>query len=839
MKRGTLFLAAAPLVLAAPAFATTISGARNAPDTDETPAASQPNQDAGKPQEEVFSTGVAKGRDRLDSATSTSAIKDRDVEKLAPRSLADILRTIPGIRVEGSSGDGNSNYTIRGLPLASGGSKYMQIEEDGLPVLEFGDFFGVASDIFIRADANLAQVEAIRGGSASTFASNSPGGVINLISKTGEVEGGAIHLSTGLDYDEQRIDFDYGAKLSDTLRFHFGGFYRTGEGVRNVGFNAVKGGQLKFNLTKQFSNGFIRLNGKLLDDRSPQYVPIPIRISGTNDKPVLESVPGLDVRSDSLLSRNISGIITLDGNNLPARYSIKDGMHALVKSIGLEAQFDIAGWTVSERMRYSAISGGVVRGQLNANQPVNRATILANALGGAGARLSYASGPLRGQPIADPASLNGNGLLANNLLTKYDIHSLDNFSNDLRGSRVWNLGSGDLTVTGGVYKSVQTLNTDWLYTNTVQDVVGGGNASLIDITNAAGVVQTVDGFYAFNLGAVAGLYRRTFDVDYDVTAPYGSVNYHIGKVSIGGSIRYDAGKVRGQLIGAELGGGRIGMTSFDFNNDGRISPAETRTGILPLSSPAPVNYDYGYLSYSTGINFRVAEPLAVFARYSRGARANADKILFTSAVSTTTGELVNDKDGYDVVTQAEAGVKFRKSNLTLNLTGFLANTNDTNLQTGGVVLKRKYRAYGAELEGAFREGPFSLTANATYTHAEIREDLLNTALNGSTPRHQPDLIYNITPQVDTRFASFGANISGSTESYAQDVNQLKMPGFTLVDAFVQFRPTERLQLMLNANNLFDKVAFYEIQQNAIPASGYGWGRAANGRTISATASLSF
>ena len=46
---------------------------------------------------------------------------------------------------------------------------------------------------FVRADLTLSQVQAIRGGSASTFSSNSPGGVINLISKTGEEEGGGQH----------------------------------------------------------------------------------------------------------------------------------------------------------------------------------------------------------------------------------------------------------------------------------------------------------------------------------------------------------------------------------------------------------------------------------------------------------------------------------------------------------------------------------------------------------------------------------------------------------------------------------------------------------------------
>lgn len=826
MKRIHLLLAAAPLALAAPALAQEAS-----------PQSDAVEKEAPKEQaKEVFSTGVAKGRDRLDSATSTSVLKADEIQKLGARSLAEVLRNIPGLRVESSSGEGNSNYTIRGLPLASGGSKWLQIQEDGLPVMEFGDFFGVASDIFIRNDFNLGGVEAIRGGSASTFASNSPGGLINLISKTGDVEGGAVQLTTGLDYGEQRLDFDYGSKLNDTLRFHVGGFYRTGEGPRDIGFNGYRGGQIKFNVTKDLGSGFIRAYGKYLDDRSPQYTPVPVRIGGTLDKPTFQSFPNFDIGSDVMLSQNINSVITLDGNNQPSRFDTRDGMHAKVKSIGLETQFELAGWSISERARFSQTSGGVVRNLIGS---VNTASAVATSLGGAGATLRYATGPLAGQAITNPSALNGNGLLAQMYLIKYDIPSLDNFTNDLRASRVWKLGDADLTTTAGVYKSLQTLNTNWLYTSTVQDVVGGGNAALVDVFNGAGVAQTQDGFNAFSLTAASGLYRRTFNVDYDITAPYGSVNYHIGKIAVGGSVRYDMGDVRGQLIGSELGAGRLGITAVDFNGDGVLSVAERRTALLPLGSPAPVNYDYNYLSYSAGINYRIAEPLAVFARYSRGARANADKILFTPMVSTTSGALLNSDDGYDVVKQAEGGVKFRKDGLTLNLTGFLADVEDTNLQSGSATTTRKYHAYGLEFEGAIHRGPFSLTAGATYTDAEIRSDAVNAAVKGMTPRHQPSLIFTAMPQVETRWFTVGANLTGITESYALDVNQLKMPGFTLVDAFVQFRPTDRLQVMVNANNLFDTVGFYEISQNTVPANGIGWGRSANGRTISASVKLDF
>lgn len=49
----------------------------------------------------------------------------------------------------------------------------------------FGDISFGTADQFLRVDGQCGSLEVIRGGSASTLASNSPGGIINFISKTG------------------------------------------------------------------------------------------------------------------------------------------------------------------------------------------------------------------------------------------------------------------------------------------------------------------------------------------------------------------------------------------------------------------------------------------------------------------------------------------------------------------------------------------------------------------------------------------------------------------------------------------------------------------------------
>ena len=152
---------------------------------------------------------------------------------------------------------------------------------------------------------------------------------------------------------------------------------------------------------------------------------------------------------------------------------------------------------------------------------------------------------------------------------------------------------------------------------------------------------------------------------------------------------------------------------------------------------------------------------------------------------------------------------------------------------------RGYKAKGVELEAAVSKGPFSVTAGATYTDAKITSDDQSAALIGNKPRHQADFIYSVTPQVELKYGTVGVNVIGTTSSFAQDTNELKLPAYTLVNAFVQVRPTERVQVMLNVNNLFNKLALSDSEQGSIPASGVVLGRAYLGRTASATLRYTF
>ncbi|RZK02229.1 MAG: TonB-dependent receptor [Novosphingobium sp.] len=269
--------------------------------------------------------------------------------------------------------------------------------------------------------------------------------------------------------------------------------------------------------------------------------------------------------------------------------------------------------------------------------------------------------------------------------------------------------------------------------------------------------------------------------------------------------------------------------------------------IAPGSSQ-PVDYDYDYVSYSMGVNYRVSNSFSLFARHSLGGRAGADALLFSPAISATSGALLNEDASHDSVRQTEAGFKYRDNGVSLNLTGFYATTKGTYLPTIAdslgiktpTLVSRSYRTYGAELEGAVRRGPFSVTGSLTVTGGEIKA-AEQAALVGKEPRRQPTFLYTLTPQFDVDQFTIGANVLGQTSSYADDVNLLKMPGFTTVGVFARFRPVERIELGLNASNLFNTKAITEVNTGggAVPATGLGTVRTLYGRLISASAQFFF
>ncbi len=759
--------------------------------------------------ETIVVTGVAKGTSVMSSSVSVSSFNASQLEATTPRTTAEAFRAIPGIRSESTGGDGNANIAVRGLPVASGGAKFLQLQEDGLPILQFGDIAFGNADIFLRLDNTMERVESIRGGSASTAASNAPGGIINIISKTSGDDSGSIATTFGLDYDSLRTDFEYGGEINDSMYFHIGGFYRQGEGTREAGYTANKGGQIKANLTKEFDDGYVRLYYKHLNDKTAAYLPMPMKADGS-------SVAGFDSNSDTPHSAYFLSTVSLDADGNIRRGDIRDGMNPEVDSIGFEAVFDLGNnWSVENRFRFSSVSG-----KFNSPFPaeVGDATSIAESIAGDGAQLSYANGPQAGQQFA------GENIMR---IHTFDVemNNFDSYVNDLKLTKTID----NTNVTFGYYKASQNISMSWFWNSYLMELKGD-NAALLDVTAADGTSYSDNGLYAYGQPYWGNCCTRNYDTDYDISAPYLAVSSTFDKLIVDVSVRHDSGNANGYYAGAVT-------SSVDMNNDGVISQPELSVTAVDNANPSPVNYDWSYTSYSLGANYQFNNDLAMFGRLSHGGRANADRLLFGKVNADGS---VAKQDAVDEVDQLEIGVKYRYENLSLFATLFNAETEEQNFEaTSQRFFDRKYEATGIELESTYFIGDFDIRANVTWTDAEISKDAINPDVVGNTPRRQADFVYSLITRYNFDKGSAGLSFIGTTDAYAQDNNDLEFDGYTQVNAFASYMLSDSFSVSLNVNNLFDTVGITEAEEGSIPGNGIIRARTINGRTASMTLRYDF
>ena len=703
----------------------------------------------GLQMERVVVTGTAGGTSKLRSSVSVSTLDADAIAQAVPTSAADVLRSVPGVRSESSGGEGNANMTVRGVPISAGGARYVQIQEDGLPVLQSGDFNFITPDAYVRIDGSLSHLEVVRGGSASTLATNAPGGIINFIGKTGEEQGGSIGLTQGLDHDSSRIDLDYGGALSPRTRFFVSGSYRKGEGVRKTGVTSERGGQLRANLTHDFDQGYVRFSYKHLDDRSPTALPVPVRVEGGR----ISEIEGIDPRSVSFYSPYWVPDLALDKGNRMVAHDVNDGLSVRSDAFGLEAQLRFGdGWTLTERARTARNSGRFI-GVFAANN-------------GTVGNYVFATGPRAGQPYA------GRAFSAVVFNTSIDDAGLS--VSDTRLAKTFQLdGGARLSATAGLYASVQDLGLTWNFNEYLMQA-SGDKPALLETGNAT------PGLVGPAFGACCS---RAIDMRYKYLSPYVNLGYERGALNVDASLRHDR---------------------QDASGTGNIATGARR---YEPSTVQVADYALSHNSYSVGANYRLSKALAVFARVSEGVAFNADRILFGAPLDGSTPVSIN------TVRQVEGGAKWRSGGLSSFVTLFHAKTRETNYEvTTQTSTANSYEAKGVELEAAWRSGAFQANGGLTLTDAEISGTAPGgEAVIGNTPRRQARAVYQLAASYELGRALLGASVAGTGKSWADDQHTIVMPAYRTVSAFLNYPLTERVMLSLSVNNLFDDIGYTEVE----------------------------
>jgi outer membrane receptor protein involved in Fe transport len=708
----------------------------------------------------VVVTGTSTAKSKMRSSVAISTIESEGVTAVTAASATDVLRAVPGIRAEASGGESNANVAVRGIPVSAGGARYIQFQEDGLPVLQFGDIAFATPDTWMRADAAFERLEVVRGGSASTLATGAPGGIINFINKTGLEQGGSIQLTKGLDFDQTRVDYGYGGRLAPKTRFYIGGFYRVGDGGRKGADGTENGGQVRGNVTFELSGkDYVRFSFKHLDDHTPTFMPTPVRyVNGS-----IQEIPGLDPRRTAFYNAGWPLDNTLTNTNGRANSNIRDGLSAKSDAFGADVSLDAGGgFRLQNKFSWSKNSGrfiGIFPGDDVSVAPAG--TTIAT---GADAGKAYS----------------GNKFTAVVFNTKVDNAGL--LANDLKFSRDFDLGAGNrVSAVAGLYTSVQKLDLTWNF-NQYSLSADESGAKLL---NVPGVTNGAPGF--------GGCCSNFQDSKYTTNAPYLVLNLDSGAFSGDFSLRRDNNKASGNYYQSNAG------TAYN------------------LAKPNLIDYDFGRTSYSLGGNYELNKDLSVFARFSDGAAYNADRITFFNNPN-----LVNGKSStipVNKVKQTEIGVKLRGNGYSLFATLFDAKTDEVNVDvttTPIVAKENSYRSKGLELEGSARFGLVSLLGGLTYTDAKQAD--------GRAPKRQAKFVYQLTPTLNfSDELTAGVGIVGTSKSQDDGPTgplTITLPAYTVVNAFVSYSLTPKATLTLAANNLFNEIAYTESNDGRGAARAY-------------------
>ena len=778
--------------------------------------------------EDIIVTGQTTRNRPLITASADITLASREaIDRKAPRSTADLLELVPGIFVEGTAGQISNNYSVRGLQ--GGGQRFVQLEEDGLPIL----YSGGGADFFFDQDLTIDRLEAVKGGSSGVLTVNGAGATINFISKRpnfNEAEGAA--RVTAYNYGLKRGDFYYSQPISDNLAFNVGGYIQSSPGVRKNTFDYA-GWRLKGGIEYKFDDGgSIRLSGKGGKIEYAYYATQPYAF--VNGK--IRDVPGLDTQFGNVGGdafgniavpvstfahpsgfrefRYSDGVVTKTAQvRLDIDKPVADNFNLFLHSRYLKYSYDFNGLFPGSGTGNAGLTSAVNYLTPGANSPINDLLTLGTAAFPTRTRFgikNLRTGVVLGSnQTAELNALNGNGFLQRTTLN-HDF--IDGKDFGLNAGGTWEYTSGSLknSLTAGVMYYNVKRNQDQSATGSVVNDVKT-NSDVFDIValdaNNA-VIGTLSDNGLVSYGDWGAGIRERKD---------STVSLYVNDELELGDLHFDAG-IRWESDKATALDGREASAADPANRIVEIRPGVFQQLVQPgvvgvvrgVGSTFNGQFDtrrktQSKAAYTAGVNYLFTPSLAIYARYAKGFQTNnVDPI--------TTIELY------------EAGVRYQYGRLfNGSATVFRTNFDDQNYNFADPVnpsvqtnLNADLRTVGVEID--FNVRPidwFSVDFQGVFQKPKLKNLQLNgvnqTGFEGNRPERTPAKLFTITPTV--RLPNGLGEVYGRYKYvgriFADNGNGLALPSYGVTSAGITINVSERLQANFNADNIFDVIGLTE------------------------------
>jgi outer membrane receptor protein involved in Fe transport len=397
----------------------------------------------------VTGTPGGTGISKKDASFAVTNIDASDIEKLSPKSTADLFKAVPGIWVESSGGESGANVFVRGFP-SGGDAPFLTLSIEGSPVYPAPTLSFLENSTLFRLDETIETMEALRGGPNPVVSNGQPGLTTNFRLKRGSEDTEAIAKYTTSDYGLQRVDLMLSGELADDLYYMVGGYVKRSPGIRDAQFTSEKGQQYTINITKILDNGEIDIYTRQTNDHGTWYLPTPLNIKG------------IDAGYTQIGTNNRQATITYGADEKTKSFDFGDGRGWNGSVSGGSIKLDLANdWHFIDRFN-------LTKGKANTFGfvPNGAATTLAE--------------------VADNGS-SATGAITN---TVYDgstnvqqigrwvvLKDIEAFTNDIAVSKQWE----QLSVSLGYYTATTSADDWWSLGNQAYYVLQAGGEMLNDI----------------------------------------------------------------------------------------------------------------------------------------------------------------------------------------------------------------------------------------------------------------------------------------------------------------------------------------------------------------------
>ena len=789
----------------------------------------------------VVVTGTYQADRKFDAPVSITTLSTKDISIRNARGTADLLKAIPGVFVDASAGEIYTRVYTRGVASSAEddlGWYYVSLQEDGLPVtLVQYAYYG--PDLFHRTDLTTQRVEAIRGGSAAITGINAPGGIFNFITKKGNSNRqNELETTVGLQGDNNflgRLDGNFSGPIGKgNWTYNLGGFYRYDQGPRNTDYPWAKGGQLKANVSKTYREGQLNFYVKYLNDQTNRYLGL-AATDWKNPQPAF----GQNFNTSAVLLPEVSA-------NLPdprARFTEENPQTRPFNTAnGVRTKDFAAGFYLTNQLK----SGWIMENRFKvSSKSANWQNTISSVRLGLDNFITYFLGndfDSFGQVVfRDPstgesrASVNNLGALNifNGEPPFFEYLTDDRLPNNaVLGTALWHKLD---KVTDVMYKV--NLKKHWT-DHRLNVSLFAGHSAVNSFTQGSFAYATFENEPQMLQVTLENPGTDVIQLsDENGIANYGGLFYNnaladVAQVQLSAS---DTWQVT-PALSLDIGAGfeyinhtgikdRSNPTVIQGGQDEDLNTAYDNFTLVPELVQDSFDFDYAYLNFSLGVNYKLDAQRAIFGRFTRSNKAPELNYYFNNFEN-----LPVDQEGrIQEITQAELG--FKQQNQTLNIfaTGFWSQLDNVGFsefvfdQSGmaGIFFTpeqiNKTTTIGLELEADWQPLPalsfrfLTTLQKATATKFTVydtagsfeTDDDQVLDYSGNELAHQPKLTFEFIPNYQIGKYQIFTSWRYLGKRQANVANAHQLPGFSMFRAGISGQLSKQVSVALVCNNLFN------------------------------------